>query len=52
MVLARFKKTLKEEYLVAEFQSGLNLQAASIFTFKNLIRGSSFVTLKTIFEAC
>lgn len=33
MALARFKKTLKEEYLIAEFQSGINLQAESIFTF-------------------
>jgi len=30
MVLARFKKILKEEDLVAVLQPGLNLQAANI----------------------
>lgn len=45
MVLAHFKKTLKEEDLFAVLQCGLNLAAASIFIFLfNLIRESLFVS--------
>lgn len=52
MVLGCFKKTLKVEDLFAVFQSGLNLEAASVFIFLFNLRVFICVTVKTIFGAC